>query len=118
MRTQIITVLSIAGVLATAGTAYAVNSTVLSTASSDQSVIGDSSPILVPRAPKSIDPTDDATSEPTGDSDDVIAVPAPSASPAHENDDDSDDNDSDESEDDDSDDDDSDDDSDESEDDD
>jgi hypothetical protein len=55
MKTQIITVLSIAAVLGTAGGAYAVNQTMLTSASNETSVIGSATPVLVPIAPKGAD---------------------------------------------------------------
>lgn len=55
MKTQIITALSIAAVLGSAGGAYAVNQTVLSSASSEQSTIGSATPVLVPVAAKGND---------------------------------------------------------------
>lgn len=55
MKTQIITALSIAAVLGTAGGAYAVNQTMLTSASNESSVIGSATPVLVPIAPKGAD---------------------------------------------------------------
>jgi len=55
MKTQIITALSIAAVLGTAGGAYAVNQSVLSTASTSESTIGNATPVIVPVAPKGSD---------------------------------------------------------------
>jgi len=55
MKTQIITALSIAAVLGTAGGAYAVNQTMLTSASHENSVIGSATPVLVPIAPKGTD---------------------------------------------------------------
>ena len=55
MKTQIITALSIAAVLGTAGGAYAVNQTMLTSASNETSVIGSATPVLVPIAPKGAD---------------------------------------------------------------
>lgn len=55
MKTQIITALSIAAVLGSAGGAYAINQTMLSSASSEQSIIGSATPVLVPVAPKGAD---------------------------------------------------------------
>lgn len=55
MKTQIITALSIAAVLGTAGGAYAVNQTMLTSASNESSVIGSATPVLVPVAPKGAD---------------------------------------------------------------
>lgn len=55
MKTQIITALSVAAVLGSAGGAYAINQTMLSTASAEQSVIGTATPVLVPVAPKGSD---------------------------------------------------------------
>ncbi|WP_439564994.1 hypothetical protein [Microcella sp.] len=55
MKTQIITALSIVAVLGSAGGAYAINQTMLTTASSAESVIGTATPVLVPVAPKGND---------------------------------------------------------------
>lgn len=55
MKTQIITALSILAVLGSAGGAYAINQTMLTTASSSESVIGTATPVLVPVAPKGND---------------------------------------------------------------
>lgn len=97
MKTQIITVLSIAAVLGTAGGAYAVNQTMLTSASNETSVIGSATPVLVPIAPKGADIPEDyreqlaaaANQKPTpagglvsssADTSSTPAVPAPSAS--------------------------------------
>ncbi len=63
MKTQIITALSIAAVLGSAGGAYAINQTMLSTASSEQSVIGSATPVIVPVAPKGNDIPDEYLNE-------------------------------------------------------
>lgn len=55
MKTQIITVLSIAAVLGAAGSAYAINQSVLTTASAEETVIGSATPVLVPVEPKGND---------------------------------------------------------------
>ncbi|MFN4002439.1 hypothetical protein [Microcella sp.] len=55
MRTQIITALSIVAVLGAAGGAYAVNQSVLGTASAEETVIGSATPVLVPVEPKGDD---------------------------------------------------------------
>lgn len=52
MKNQIITALSIVAVLGAAGGAYAANQSVLTSASSEESVIGTATPVLVPIAPK------------------------------------------------------------------
>lgn len=94
MKTQIITVLSIAAVLGTAGGAYAVNQTMLTSASNETSVIGSATPVLVPIAPKGADIPADyreqlaaaANQKPTpagglvSSSADMGSTPAPSAS--------------------------------------
>ena len=59
MKTQIITALSIAAVLGAAGSAYAVNQSVLSSASSEETVIGSATPVLVPVQPKGSDIPDE-----------------------------------------------------------
>lgn len=55
MKNQIITALSIVAVLGAASGAYAANQSVLSSASSEPSVIGTATPVLVPVAPKGSD---------------------------------------------------------------
>ncbi|MEN9620171.1 MAG: hypothetical protein RL499_364 [Actinomycetota bacterium] len=99
MKTQIITALSIAAVLGTAGGAYAVNQTMLTSASNEPSVIGSATPVLVPIAPKGADIPADyreqlaaaANQKPTPAgglvSSSATTAPAPSAS-SHESDDD------------------------------
>jgi len=59
MKSQIITTLSVIAVLGAAGGAFAANSSVLTTASSEPSVIGTATPVLVPIAPKGADIPDD-----------------------------------------------------------
>lgn len=59
MRTQIITALSIVAVLGAAGGAYAVNQSVLGTASAEETVIGSATPVLVPVEPKGDDIPED-----------------------------------------------------------
>lgn len=105
MKTQIITALSIAAVLGSAGGAYAINQTMLSSASSEQSVIGSASPVLVPVAPKGADipqeyldrlaaATDSAKTTPLGTAlsgataPSSSTAPAPSASSSYDDDDD------------------------------
>ena len=55
MKSQVITTLSVIAVLGAAGGAFAANSSVLTTASSEPSVIGTATPVLVPIAPKGAD---------------------------------------------------------------
>ena len=59
MKTQIITALSIAAVLGAAGSAYAINQSVLTTASAEETVIGSATPVLVPVEPKGNDIPDE-----------------------------------------------------------
>lgn len=59
MKSQIVTTLSVIAVLGAAGGAFAANSSVLTTASSEPSVIGTATPVLVPIAPKGADIPDD-----------------------------------------------------------
>jgi len=119
MKTQIITALSIAAVLGSAGGAYAINQTMLSTASTEQSVIGSATPVLVPVAPKGNDipqeyldqlaaAADAAKTTPLGSplagsttssSSSSGTAPAPSASPSSDDDDQYDDSDDDDNED-------------------
>ena len=119
MKTQIITALSIAAVLGSAGGAYAINQTMLSSASSEQSIIGSATPVLVPVAPKGADlpqeyldhlaaAADAAKTPPLGTAlsgataPSTTTAPAPSASSSYDDDDeydDSDDSDEDEYED-------------------
>lgn len=118
MKTQIITALSIAAVLGSAGGAYAINQTMLSSASSEQSIIGSATPVLVPVAPKGADlpqeyldqlaaAADAAKTTPLGTAlsgataPSTTTAPAPSANSSYDDDeyDDSDDSDEDEYED-------------------
>ncbi len=55
MKSQIITALSVIAVLGAAGGAFAANQSVLTSASSEPSVIGTATPVLVPIAPKGAD---------------------------------------------------------------
>lgn len=55
MKNQIITALSVIAVLGAAGGAFAANSSVLTSASSEPSTIGAATPVLVPVAPKGDD---------------------------------------------------------------
>ncbi len=55
MKTQIITALSIAAVIGAAGSAYAINQSVLGAASAEDSIIGTATPIEVPIEPKGND---------------------------------------------------------------
>ncbi|MBA4248483.1 MAG: hypothetical protein C0444_09355 [Microbacterium sp.] len=105
MKTQIITALSIAAVLGTAGGAYAVNQTMLASATNETSVIGTATPVLVPIAPKGADIPADyreqlanaANQKPTPagglvSSSTTSSPPAPSPSASsHDSDDDSED---------------------------
>lgn len=117
MKSQVITALSVIAVLGAAGGAFAANSTVLSSASTEPSVIGTATPVLVPVAPKGVDiPEDyrqrlaDATGAPlSGQGGASGAAPTQSTAPAAAStysDDDDDDDHEDESHDDESDDDD------------
>jgi hypothetical protein len=112
MRTQIITALSIVAVLGAAGGAYAVNQSVLGTASAEETVIGSATPVLVPVEPKGDDIPEDylkqleraeaAAAQPAA----PVAAPAPVSAGSSGDDDDHDDDYDDESDDDDDDDDD------------
>lgn len=110
MKTQIITALSIAAVLGSAGGAYAINQTMLSSASSEQSIIGSATPVLVPVAPKGADlpqeyldqlaaAADAAKTTPLGTAlsgataPSTTTAPAPSASSSYDDDDEYDDSD-------------------------
>lgn len=55
MKTQIITALSIAAVIGAAGSAYAINQSVLGAASAEDNIIGTATPIEVPVEPKGND---------------------------------------------------------------
>lgn len=101
MKTQIITALSIAAVLGTAGGAYAVNQTMLASASNETSVIGSATPVLVPIAPKGADIPADyreqvanaANQKPTPAGGLVSSSPSSSPSPSASSDDSYDDSD-------------------------
>lgn len=101
MKTQIITALSIAAVLGTAGGAYAVNQTMLTSASNETSVIGSATPVLVPIAPKGADIPADyreqvsnaANQKPTPAGGLVSSSPSSSPSPSASSDDSYDDSD-------------------------
>lgn len=100
MKTQIITALSIAAVLGAAGSAYAINQSVLTTASAEETVIGSATPVLVPVEPKGNDIPDEyrelleqaaaAKNTPLGT---VVSsgAPAPAPAPAPSDDDSNDD---------------------------
>ena len=106
MKTHIITALSIVAVLGTAGGAYAVNQTMLASATNETSIIGTATPVLVPIAPKGADipaeyraqlaevenqkPTPAGGLVSSSTTANTGTAPAPSAS-SHDSDDDSDD---------------------------